>query len=347
MKKLSLLCAITFLSLGIATADAQVISESHYYKKTALPGETVTFTARLRNVSSSAQLLYGAVVLTTRGTASFELYPSPAPPALLLNVGARGEMTLSVRVPEEEGSYSVSMLIFDAFTDIRILTVFGQMPLIIGDPRQSINVHPSRVNFGKLEFGRFMYPIPFKVRYKIFLPNAIGDPSPWAIRIYTDNANKFKGIPGTIRQLSPGGLVHSTGKYTIPIKFWNLNWGPDAHTTGWDAAIQGPPPVEDDRFWKGVLTDESTPDRPINDHDLKPWLSIHDYSDMTVEPDTWRRAVGFFPYDGQFLNPSNLVGDYQLSRQPDPFEFYLAVELTSTAVRGKYSGRLVLELISP
>jgi hypothetical protein len=192
-----------------------------------------------------------------------------------------------------------------------------------------------------------MYPVPFKVRYKIFIPNRIGDPQPWTIRIYTDNANKFKGLKGSVKQLPIGGLVHSSGKYVIPLRFWNLNWGPDPHLTGWDAAIQGPPPVDDDRFWKGALTDESTPDHPIYDHDLKPWLSIHDYSEMTVDPHTWRRAVGLFPYDGQFINPTNTIGDYGLSQSPDPFEFYLAIEAGSTAVKGKYSGRIILELFSP
>lgn len=346
MKKL--LIALTFVFIACTSTHAQLIQlveQSHYYPKMGLPGQTVRFQLRVQNMDDIAGLVYAGVLLTSENRITFELYP-PAGATIIL-AHDRVTLNLDITLPDTEATYSVTFLVFDAFTDTRLLSASGQRPFMIGTPGQELNVHPSRVNFGNLPYGRFMYPIPFKVRYKMFLPNNMGDPTPWSIRIYTDNANKFKGLTGTVRRLSPAGLVHSSGKYTIPIKFWNLNWGPDAHSTGWDAAIQGPPPVEDDQYWKGVLTDESTPDKPIHDHDLKPWLSIHDYSDMTTDPHTWRRTVGMFPYDGQFLNPTNTVGDFQLSRPPNPFEFYIAVQIDETAVQGKYSGRLVLELFAP
>lgn len=338
-----------FLLLCVAFAksgSAELIHQSHFYPKTALPNTNVNFTFRLFNPDPLALQFYVAIIITAQATRSFELYE---PPGTIHRIGIneRKSFTFNVRVPADEGIYSVSVVLFDRFTDARITSFFGTFPLTIGTPTQAISAHPSQVDFGKLHQGRFMYPIPIKVRYKIFIPNRLGDVQPWALRIYTDNANKYKGLTGTVRQLSFGGLVHSSGKYTIPLKFWNLNWGPETHNSGWDASVQGPPPVEKDIFWKGVLLDESTPDHPIHDHDRKPWLRIPDYSEMTVDTHSWRRMVGQFPYDGQFINPTNPTGDYTLSVSPDPFDFYFAIEVGPTTVHGRYSGRVVLELFSP
>ncbi|MDX9703531.1 MAG: hypothetical protein RBU23_10870 [Candidatus Auribacterota bacterium] len=348
MKSMRKLLYLTIFSLLYCIPSyGELIPKSHFYPKTALPGQTVRFTARIFNNGINNAQFYASVVLTAQATRSFELYEPgfPAPTYELLP-GANGSFTFTVRVPDEEGVYSVSIILYN-FADVRILTIYGSFPLTIGNPTQGISAHPSNINFGKLHEGRFMYPIPIKVRYKIFIPNKLGDIQPWALRLYTDNANKFKGIKGAVRQLPPGGLLHSSGKYTIPLKFWNLNWGPEVHSSGWDGAIQGPPPVEKDIFWKGVLLDESTPDNPVHDHDRKPWLRIPDYAEMSVDPHSWRRAVGQYPYDGQFVNPTNPGGDYTLSLQPEPFELYFAIEINSTSVRGKYSGRVVLELFSP
>ncbi|MCB1196277.1 hypothetical protein KDK77_08835 [bacterium] len=345
-----------FFSLLLITAEniyaqIELVTDNYFYPKTALPGSTITFSARIRNIGSTGVFVYGGVLLTNQKTnVTSELYPPPG--TFTLPAGGRTQITLAITLKDatsglnlEDGSYTVAMLIFNAFTDVRIHTIFGGFPLLIGTPGQGLNIHPSRITFGTLRYGRFMYPIPIKIRYKMFLPNQLSDIQPWAMRIYTENAHKFTGIPGSIRQLSPSGLVHSSGKYAIPIKFWNLNWGPDAHTTGWEAGLEGPPPVEDDMYWKGVFTDESTDAKFF--FDLKPWLSIPDFEDMTVEPDTWKRMVGVFTYDGQFVNPENKTGDYQLSTPPDHFDVYLAVEIGSTAVHGKYSGRLIVEIISP
>jgi len=352
MKKILtlLFLALTIQILSVINAHAQsdFVQISQYYPKTALPGERITITLRLLyNGPEPDDDFYPAAFMTVHRTATFELYPPPVVPIFKFFKGENRTISYDIIVPHEEGTYSVSFVLFRTADDSIATRVYGLNPITVGTPGEALNCHPSRLNMGTMHEGRFMYPIPVKVRYKIFYPDQLGNMQPWSLRIYTDNANKYKGLKGTIRQLSPAGLIHSSGKYTIKLKFWVLNWGPEAHNTGWDATIQGPPPVDNDIFWKGVLLDESTPDRPVHDHDRKAWLSIPDYIDMTTENDTWRRAVGQFQYDGQFLNYLNTTGDFQLSSQPDPFDFYLAVEIGPTAVKGKYNGRLILELFSP
>ncbi len=342
----SLICLIVFSVLFCSASYADLIHRSHFYQKTALPNQSIQVTVRLFNSGPANIQFYPAITLTAESVRSYEIYESPVSFYSIMNQQGNS-YTFTVRAPADEGVYSVSVTIIDRFTDTPITTCFGSFPITIGNPTQAISAHPSQLNFGKLHLGRFMYPIPIKVRYRIFIPNKLGDIQPWCLRLYTDNANKFKGLKGAVRQLPAGGLVHSSGKYTIPLKFWNLNWGPEVHSSGWDASVQGPPPVEKDLFWKGALLDESTPDHPVYDHDRKPWLRIPDYSEMTVDPHSWRRAVGQYPYDGQFVNPTNPGGDYQLSVQPNPFELYFAIEVDPTSVRGKYSGRVVLELFSP
>ncbi|MCD6460439.1 hypothetical protein J7L67_07210 [bacterium] len=345
---LLLILIIQLVSVFYAYAQADFKEISQYFKKTALPGERITITLRLiYNGPFLFDDFYPAAFMTVHGDATFELYPPVPVPIFRFNRKESKSISFDIIVPHEEGTYSVSFALFRTADDSMAIRVYGLNPITIGTPGEALNCHPSILNMGTLHEGRFMYPIPVKVRYKIFYPDRLGNIQPWSLRVYTDNANKFKGLKGTVKQLSPGGLVHSSGKYTIRLKFWVLNWGPEAHNTGWDATIQGPPPVDNDIFWKGVLLDESTPGHPVYDHDRKAWLNIPDYVDMTTENDTWRRAVGQFQYDGQFLNPTNTTGDFQLSSQPDPFDFYLAVEIGPTSVKGKYNGRLILELFSP
>ena len=343
----ALICFILFSVLFCSTSYAEIIHRSHFYPKTALPNQSIPVTLRLFNSGPAPIQFFVAVTLTAESVRSYELYEPPGSFYTLRN--QQGDsFTFTIQVPPNEGIYSVSISLFNRFgANEKLTTCYGTFPITIGNPTQAVSAHPSQVNFGKLHLGRFMYPIPIKVRYKIFIPNKLGDIQPWCLRLYTDNANKFKGLKGSVRQLPSGGLVHSSGKYTIPLKFWNLNWGPETHNSGWDGAVQGPPPIEKDIFWKGVLLDESTPDHPVHDHDRKPWLRIPDYSEMTADPHSWRRAVGQFPYDGQFLNPTNPGGDFTLSLQPNPFDLYFAIEVDPTSVRGKYSGRVVLELFSP
>lgn len=327
----------------INQADAAFSVSSYHYKKTARPGENIVITLRVFNNTAAMSMYTITTVLTTRSTLSFEFSSG----LIVTRANERDTVTISVQAPQEEGVYSVSLILDGSLGGIaQVLRQYGTYPIVIGNPRQSINAHPSRVNFGRLHEGRFMYPIPIKIRYKVFSFNDLGDVNPWTIRIYSDNANKYTGI-GALTKLSPAGLVHSSGKYAVQLKFWNLNWGPDAHATGWDPELQGPPPIEDDLFWKGALLDESTPEKNLYDVERQPWLRIHDYSEMTNDIHHWRRCVGVYTYDGQFINPTNTTGDFTLSVPPDPFEIYLAVEIGSTAVRGKYTGRLVLELFSP
>lgn len=345
MRKIYLVILLFFL-IPVSELFAEIVADSHYYIKTALPGTRHRFTLRVRNTGNTSVFVYGGIFLTRQGSQTFEIYPTPAP-VITIRRNQRLRINIDVTLPSLEGSYSVAMALFNSFDDSRVATFFGSYPLRIGRPKQAINVQPSRLTFGTLHRGRFMYPIPLKVRYDIFNPNRLGDEQPWALRIYTDNANRFSGLKGSVRKLSMTGMVHSSGKYTIPIKFWTLNWGPDAHSSGWDGVLQGPPPIEEDDFWRGPLLDESTPYKEVRDYDRQPWLSIPDISDQPTDRSSWRNLVGVFLYSGQFLNPTNLSGDFTLSVPPEPFDMYLACEISESSVHGKYSGRIILELFSP
>jgi len=345
MKRLFLIFLLLFL-IPVSETYSDIIADSYYYRKTALPGTLHRFTLRVRNTGNATVFVYGGIFLTRQGVQTFEIYQAGAP-VYQIRRNQRTTVNIDITLPSLEGSYSVQMALFHTFDDSRAATFFGSYPLKIGRPKQGINAHPSRLTFGTLHKGRFMYPIPIKVRYDIFAPNSLGDEHPWALRIYTDNANTFTGIKGTVRKLSMTGLVHSSGKYTIPIKFWTLNWGPDAHSSGWDGLLQGPPPVEEDDFWRGPLLDESSPDKEVRDFDRQPWLSIPDLSDIPTDRGSWRSLVGVFPYSGQYLNFTNLTGDFTLSVPPEPFDMYLACEIGESSVHGKYRGRVILELFSP
>jgi len=159
------------------------------------------------------------------------------------------------------------------------------------------------------------------------------------MRIYTNNASRYKGIPGAILQGSPAGLVSSDGKYTTPLKIWCLNYGPDEQETGWSATLSGPPPVEEDTYWKAPLLDEGK-----RFEDKLTWERIPDYSEMTSAKSTWRNLIGQTMYDGQYVTDLNMPGDFTLS---SPFSAYLAMETGSTTPRGNYSCELIVEIYSP
>ena len=160
-----------------------------------------------------------------------------------------------------------------------------------------------------------------------------------ALPIYTDNAARYEGIPHALGKVSPAGLVSLNGRYVIPIKCWTINFGPDIQETGWDAAIAGPPPVDDDDYWLGPPLIEGT-----RSYGSANWVRIPDLQDMTPNPVTWRRLIGQDQYDSRFVADANVTGDFTLK---SPFTLYLATEAGPTAVEGSYAANLVVELWAP
>lgn len=172
------------------------------------------------------------------------------------------------------------------------------------------------------------------------------------MRIYTDNHRRYQGVEDAIysgRVASqeggsasalgtPAGLVSSDGKYTMPLKVWCLNFGPDVEE-GWDANLLGPPPVKEDYYWKGPLLDNGR-----RDPSRVAWEWIPDYVDMTADPSTWRKLIGQDSFDTHYVSDANPTGDFML---PSPFQIYLAYETSPTAVAGAYSTELIIEIYSP
>jgi hypothetical protein len=176
------------------------------------------------------------------------------------------------------------------------------------------------------------------------------------MRIYTDNSTRYTGIEGAIykgkrvfstskvrvgssAEGSPAGLVSSDGKYTIPLRVWCLNYGPDWDEIGWNPTLLGPPPVNEDYVWKGPELDNGK-----RDPDRRAWLWVPDYVDMTADPRTWRNLIGRDPYSRNFVSDNNPTGDFTLT---SPFDIYLATETSAATVTGSYSGKLILEIYTP
>jgi hypothetical protein len=108
---------------------------------------------------------------------------------------------------------------------------------------------------------------------------------------------------------------------------------------GWDARLSGPPPVDDDTYWKGPMLDSGR-----RNEDKASWLRIPDYSQMTADRGTWRHLIGQDIFDTQYVTDVNLTGDFTLK---NPFSVYLATETNPTSVKGNYSCNLIVEIYSP
>ena len=315
------------------------------------PGEQVTFTVIIKNNESTAQFAEVDVTLVNQATGA-ELTLTPV---ITATIGAFQEVTLTGTYPTvasattpstlsgatnniPEGSYTVTFPLFDGNGD-KSDSVRGTFPLHVGTETESLRVFPEALNLGTIPPGRYMHPVPIEIRYSYFQYNRLRQDQPFAIRIYTDNAARYEGVPHALKKPSPAGLVSMNGRYVIPVKCWTLNFGPDIQETGWDAPLAGPPPVDDDDYWLGPPLLEG-----VRSYGSANWVRIPDLVDMTPNPITWRRLVGQDQYDNRFVADSNVTGDFTLK---SPFTLYLATEAGPTTVEGTYVANLVVELWSP
>lgn len=298
-----------------------------------LPGERLTVRVQMTNREATSQAAYMSVVLTRIGKGT-EIEFSSA--AITVPAGGIGILTAS-RNNVPAGLFTVSVILFDAL-DQRSGRGTASEPLHVASPTDEVSLFPTLVEFGTLEYGRQMLPVPIEVTWDHALFNRLRKDERWWLRIYTDNATRYRGVPGALRPGSPAGLVSSDGRYAIPLKVWCLNFGPDVHETGWKAEVMGPPPVED-RFWFGPLLDTGE-----RDEDRAVWQRVPDYSEMTGSDASWRKLIGQDPFSSQYATEQNPTGDATLA---SPFNLYLALETSPVSVAGTYGGTLVVELYSP
>ncbi|MBI3322429.1 MAG: hypothetical protein HYZ94_01970 [Candidatus Omnitrophica bacterium] len=325
--------------------DIKIVSVN--YQQQFRTGEPVQFVIVLRNNDAAPQFAEVDVTITNLDTER----ETTLTPVLTGTVPARSTLTLTGTYPTAPGTltteasgfigdglYTVSFPLFDGIP-VRRDTLSGRFPLRVGIETESVRVFPEVLNLGTLPPGRYMHPIPVEVSWSFFRFNQLRHAHPFTIRLYTDNAARFSGVPGAVRRVSPAGLVHMSGRYSIPLKIWNFNYGPDIQETGWDAPLAGPPPVDEDDYWIGPLLLEGG--RNLGSAS---WVRVPDLTDMTVNPVTWRRLIGQDADDSRFVSDLNLTGDFTLK---SPFTFYMATEAGATAVEGTYSTTLVVELWSP
>ena len=237
------------------------------------------------------------------------------------------------------GTYTVTFRILDGDA-VRSDQLTGKYPIHVGLEADELHVFPDALHVGTLQPGRSMHPVPLEIRWNFFRFNQLAHDQPFYIRVYTDNAARYRGIPGAIRRNGPAGLVSSDGRYTIPMKIWTANFGPDVQETGWDNDMMGPPPVDDDTFWRGPLL--TTPGE--REAGAVAWARIPDFSEMSSDPSSWRRLIGQDPDDSRFVADTNITGDFTL---PSPITAYVATETGPTSVAGTYSATLIVELYSP
>lgn len=335
------------LSPALAQFNLRIVSVE--FDSQFNPGEAVTFRVVVQNNEATAQFAEVDITLTRIGT-SVEITLTPVL-TVTVPAGDRSILTATYSTVDEEapsasgarttipkGLYTVSFPLFDGNGD-RSDNVVGRFPLQVGTEAESLRVFPEVAHLGTLPPGRFMHPVPVEVRFSFFRFNRLRSQHPFNIRIYTDNAARFNGIPGALRRPAMGGLLSDDGRYVIPLKIWSLNFGPDIQGTGWDVALAGPPPVEEDTYWRGprLLTGERNPNAAS-------WVRVPDLAEMTANPLSWRRLIGQDPFDSRFVSDSNRTGDFTLK---SPFTFYLATEAGPTAVEGHYSTELIVELWAP
>ncbi len=299
------------------------------------PNEPVTFTVIVKNNETRSNEFAEVDVTLTNTDTERE---STLTPVMTATVLANSTAPLVRSYTVAAGNYTVSFPLFDgngAKTD----QVAGKFPLHIGSETEALRIFPEILSFGTLPPGRSMLPTPITVSWDYYRFNRLRLDTPFAIRIYTDNAARYQGVPGAVLKNSPAGLVSLDGKYALPLKVWCSNFGPDVQGTGWDASLAGPPPVDDDNEWIGppLLEDR-------RNYDSATWVRIPDFSEMTSDPISWRRLIGQDPSDSRYANDTNRIGDFTLK---SPFTFYLATEGGPIAVEGKYAATLIVELWSP
>lgn len=355
------ICLIAPLS-SFAAQPGRII-DSHYLTHFSV-GETVRFTAVIKNLGTVADDYYIQVVLTNVTTGKeFAPYPTSGDGS----IGAGKTMVLTTGLPAPipggigavpadwtsvAGIYSVTILLYNTGVP-EVNRISGREPVHVGSATESLAAFPKVLDLGTLQYGRYMHPMPIEISWNFFGFNSqIRKDRPWYMRIYTDNQKRYQGIYGAVysgriatqegggasAMGSPAGLISEDGKYTIPLKIWCLNFGPDVEE-GWDANLLGPPPVQEDHYWKGPLLDDGTRDKT-----RVVWERVPDYMDMTADTATWRKLIGQDPFDTHYVSDSNPAGDFTL---PSPFQVFVAYETSPTAVIGKYTTDMIIEIYSP
>ena len=334
-------------SPALAAFNLRIVDTSfdHHFN----PGEPVPMNVTVRNNESTPQFAEVDVSVTNLETgAELTLVPvfgrtiAPTSQIVLSTTYATSSSPPPTRSGASNdippGIYTVAFTLVDGNGD-RCDQVRATFPLHVGTETESLRVFPEVLNLGTLPPGRYLCPTPFEVRWSFFQFNRLRQDQPFSIRIYTDNAARYHGIPHALRAVSPAGLVSMDGRYVIPVKCWMLNFGPDIQESGWDAALAGPPPVDEDDYWLGPPLLEGG--RSLGS---ATWVRIPDLVDMTPDPVTWRRLIGQDQYDNRFISDPNLTGDFTLR---SPFTVYLATETGANSVEGTYSANLVVELWNP
>ena len=331
------LLAFLIFQPGNAWAGKLLQITSFSYDQHFRPGEIISFTVTVKNnepTNQGAELVILANPLSAGETLTLadEGSGNGAVPA-----GGSFTFQRTVAAPAA-GVYTINFLLLDG-DGVRVDQVKGKFPLHVGTETESLRVFPEFLNLGTLPPGRFMHPVPLEVSWSYFRFNRLRLDQPFTIRIYTDNAARYHGVPNALEKSSAAGLVSLDGKYTIPLKVWTLNFGPDIQETGWESRAAGPPPVEDDDYWIGPPLLEGA-----RSQGSASWVRLPDLADMTTNPISWRRLIGQDPHDSRFVSDSNPTGDFTLL---SPFTFYLAMETGASAVSGSYSTTLVVELWTP
>ena len=308
---------------------------SAVYNQHFNPSEPVTFTVIVKNNEGTTNQFAEVDVTLTNTDTERE---STLTPVLTTTIPANSTQPLTRSYTVAAGTYTVSFPLFDADGN-KVDQINGKFPLHVGNETQSVAVFPEILSFGTIPPGRSMLPTPITVSWSNYRFNRLRLDAPFSIRIYTDNAARYRGIPGAIRRAPSAGLVSLDGKYVIPLKVWTSNFGPNIQEVGWDSSLAGPPPLDDDNEWIGPPLLEDT-----RNYGSSSWVRVPDFSEMTANPITWRRLMGQDPHDTRYVSDTNVTGDFTLK---SPFTFYLATEAGATAVEGRYSATLIVELWSP
>ena len=340
MRRLIRLLLFVAIILASETAFASIKFLGYSYQRNFTAGETFNIRVTARNSGADINNAYFSPVLTNLDTGA-EQYPAASIVEAVFSTGETVTFTTQGwgTLPPA-GKYTVTLIIYNG-ADAEQGRISGAYPIRIGSRSgmETLKTFPTMMDFGVLPYGRHMHPIPMEITYDFFLYNLLRDQKPWYLRIYTDNATRYKGIKESVYTDSPAGLVSSDGRYTIPLRVWCLNYPPEDQEMGWDSTLSGPPPVDDDTYWKGPLLDSG--ERFEN---KAGWLRIPDYNEMTADRGTWRNLIGQAIYDTQYATHVNPTGDFTLK---NPFSVYFATETTPTSVKGNYSCRLIVEIYSP
>lgn len=332
-------------TLSFATQTGKII-DYHYFTHYSV-GETVSFAASAKNTGVVFDDYYIQPVLTNYNT-GVENYATPVTDT----INPSETKTLTATWSAVSGLYTVTIILYSS-GDVEVNRLSGKEPVHVGTTKDSVAAFPRVLDLGALQYGRYMHPAPVEINWDFYLRSSqIRKDHPWYMRIYTDNHKRYQGIDGAIYSKriamqekgsasamgSPAGLISSDGKYTIPLKVWCLNFGPDVEE-GWDTNLLGPPPVKEDYYWKGPLLDNGK-----RDNNRVAWEWIPDYIDMSADPATWRKLIGQDPFDTHYRSDSNPTGDFTLT---SPFQIFIAYETSPASVMGKYSTDLIVEIYSP